>query len=171
MSDQQSLLSLFSGGQPDFTHISGTRRLSATCGSCKSDLAKVSLPGALACSCPFADGSWVFGRCYLLRSPSAIPMTDAMFKPFKCPALGDSMCRFDADIGRSMQHVSSRNCRAEARELRAIKDPTALFCFWCISSMTQAIFTISGGLTGRNLRKHVESNARTTSNQGDAWFE
>ncbi|CAE7033705.1 anks1b [Symbiodinium natans] len=47
--------------------------------------------GALACSCPFADGSWVFGR-------------------------------FDADIGRSMQHVSSRNCRAEARELRAIKD-------------------------------------------------
>ncbi|CAE7564828.1 Amacr [Symbiodinium sp. CCMP2456] len=47
--------------------------------------------GALACSCPFADGSWVFGR-------------------------------FDADIGRSMQYVSSRNCRAEARELQAIKD-------------------------------------------------
>ncbi|CAE7582165.1 anks1b [Symbiodinium pilosum] len=47
--------------------------------------------GALACSCPFADGSWVFGR-------------------------------FDADIGRSMQHVSSRNCKAKAGDLQAIKE-------------------------------------------------
>eukprot|EP00439_Symbiodinium_sp_Y106_P082946 s1288_g22.t1 len=47
--------------------------------------------GALACSCPFADGSWVFGR-------------------------------FDAEIGRSMQSVSSRNCRADACELQAIKE-------------------------------------------------